>query len=175
MKTIEIYLHGSDIKPRVARESATDTLRAVLARHEFNRGGDTQVFVGASNEALSAPASAEDETDTQVPADLDRTLEALDLHRHRHVHCYRCLRIAVVVNFGGGAKRRKFSPAATIEVVTQWARRRFGLDDAAADELVLQICGTNIRPRPDKHLGELREAADCNVCFDLVPEVTPQG
>lgn len=175
MKTIEIYLHGSDIKPRVAQASGSDTLRDVLTRNELGRGGDIQVFVGACNEALNAPASTDDEVDTQAPVNLDHTLDALELHRHRHVHCYRCPRVAVVVNFGGGAKRRKFSPAATIEVVTQWARKRFGLDDAAADELVLQICGTNIRPRPDKHLGELREAADCNVCFDLVPEVTPQG
>ncbi|MFZ3327502.1 MAG: hypothetical protein WA231_17175 [Methylocella sp.] len=82
----------------------------------------------------------------------------------------------VEVNFGGKTKRHKFSPATTIAVVTEWARKKFpNLDAAAAAEYVLQICGTTAQPRSDEHLGELVAAATCSICFDLVKEVTPQG
>ncbi|MGB8840128.1 MAG: hypothetical protein WCC64_03570, partial [Aliidongia sp.] len=95
---------------------------------------------------------------------------------HRHVHCHHCWHVVVEVNFGGKTKRHKFSPATTIAVVTEWARKKFpNLDAAAAAEYVLQICGTTAQPRSDEHLGELVAAATCSICFDLVKEVTPQG
>ena len=78
------------------------------------------------------------------------------------------------VNFGGRTKSRKFSPATTISVVTRWARKKLKLDEAAAAEYVLRLCGTNDQPRPDRHLGELVDRT-CSLCFDLVKEVTPQG
>lgn len=92
------------------------------------------------------------------------------------MHCHHCWHVVVEVNFGGKTKRHKFSPATTIAVVTEWARKKFpNLDAAAAAEYVLQICGTTAQPRSDEHLGELVAAATCSICFDLVKEVTPQG
>ena len=116
---------------------------------------DILVFVGECEDALHAPADVEDGADEHDPVDANLTLERLALHRHRHVHCHRCRRVGVDVNFGGRTRRRKFSPATTVSVVTRWARKALRLDDAAAAEYVLRLCGTNDQPRPDKHLGEL--------------------
>jgi hypothetical protein len=92
------------------------------------------------------------------------------------VHRHHCRHVAVDVNFGGKTKRHKFSPATTVGVVTQWARKKFhNLDPAAAAEYVLQIVGTSTQPRSDEHLGELVGQTTCSICFDLVKEVTPQG
>ena len=91
------------------------------------------------------------------------------------MHFHRCRHAEVEVNFGAKTKRRKFSPATTIGVVTQWARRKFHLDAAAASEYVLRLCNSTEQPRSDKHLGELVAPPTCFICFDLVAEVTPQG
>lgn len=176
-ETVELFVHLHGAKPKVIAAEAGETLRDVLTRSRIIREGekDVLIFIGECDEALNEPDDVEDGADKHAPVDAGLTLEILKLREHRHVHCHRCRHITVEVNFGGKTKRRKFSPAATIEVVTMWARRKFHLDAAAAAEYVLQICGSSEQPRPDRHLGELVEGSTCAICFDLVKEVTPQG
>ena len=175
---VEHFLHGQGIKPVVVIAARGDTLREVLIRAEMIRDGQDKVFVfvGECEEALGEPAEIEDGADQHEPVDIDLTLEVLEIHRHRHVHVHRCRHVAVEVNFGGKTKRHRFSPATTVGVVTDWARKKFpNLDPAAVAEYVLEICGTTTQPRPTEHLGELVSAPTCSVCFNLVKEVTPQG
>jgi len=171
----EIFVHAQGAKPRVATGSREETLQTFLGRLGVLDGGqgDLHVFVGENDEALNDPD--DEQEDRQEPVDIGLTLEALRLHHKHHIHCHRCRRVAVEVNFGGKAKARKFSPATTVGVVAQWARRVFRLDAAAAAEYVLQLCGTTDQPRPDVHIGELVTTTKCALCFDLVKEVTPQG
>jgi hypothetical protein len=173
----ELFIHGQGLKPLVVAASPADTLGEVLTRAGFIKEGqgDILVFVGESQEALNEPDELENGTDQHAPVDLKLTVGALDLKRHRHVHCHRCRHVKVEVNFSGNTKHRNFSPATTIAVVTQWARKKFHLDPAAAAEYVMRLCKSNDQPRPDTHLGELVEAPKCSICFDLVKEVTPQG
>lgn len=172
---LEIFLHGAD-KPRVVTAGSGDVLRDVLVKAGVLREGDKEVFVfvGECDDSLRHGDDSDDGEDDHKPADLHLTLEVLDLRKHPHVHVHRCRRVAVEVNFGGKSKKHKFSPAATIGTVTEWARRKFKLDPASAAEYVLQICGTTEQPRSDVHLGELVKS-ECALCFDLVKEVTPQG
>jgi hypothetical protein len=176
-KSIEIYLRGAGAQARVAQVQAEETVRDVLLRHRLLQSDEkaVHVFVGDCDEALREPTDVEEGSDEQAPVDLAALIGDLDLEHRRHLLAARCRRVAVSVHYGAGTKTRKFSPATTIETVTAWARKRFHLTDPAADELVLQVSGTNIRPRPDKRLGELPEVTDCGISFELVPEVTPQG
>jgi hypothetical protein len=174
---LELFVHSEGAKPKVVSAASGEVLRDVLVRFGFIRPeqGEILIFVGECDEALRELAETEEGVDRHAPADAGLTLEVLELHRHRHIHCHRCRHIAVEVNFSGQTKRHKFSPATTVAVVTQWARKKFRLDPAAAAEYVLQICNTTDQPRSDVHLGELVHAPKCSICFDLVKEVTPQG
>lgn len=174
---IEHFLHGQGAKPKVATAALGEALREVLLRSDMIREGETEifVFVGECEEALNETAEIEDGVDEHAPVDIDLTLEVLEIHRHRHIHCHRCRHVAVEVNFGGKTKRHRFSPATTVGVAAQWARRKFHLDPDAAAEYVLQLCGSTTQLRSDEHLGELVATTTCSICFDLVKEVTPQG
>lgn len=174
---IEQFLHGQGIKPLVVTATGGDKLRDVLIRSGLIRDDKDGifVFVGECEEALKEPAEIEDGIDEHAPVDINLTIEVLEIHRHHHVHCHPCRHVAVEVNFGGASKRHRFSPATTIATVTAWARRKFKLDDAAAAEFVLEICGTTTQPRSDEHLGEVVPDETCSVCFNLVKEITPQG
>ena len=174
---LELFIHAQGAKPRVAVAAPGETLRDVLIRVGAigKDQNDVLVFVGESDEALKEADDVEDGADQHAPADTSLTLELLELKRHRHVHLHQCRHVAVEVNFSGKTKRRRFSPATTIAVVTQWARKKLHLDPAAAAEYVLRLCNSTEQPRPDKYLGELAQAPTCSICFDLVKEITPQG
>lgn len=171
---IDLFLHGSGDKPRKISAGREERLIDVLAKSGIN-AADALVFVGEWTEALTEEKSINDGNDTHEPVDPTQTIERLKIREHEHIHCHKCHQIAVDVNYGSDTKKHKFSPATTIEVVTKWAKTKFPLDAAAAADLVLQKCGTDNRPRPNQHLGELVEAGNCKICFDLVKEVTPQG
>jgi hypothetical protein len=176
-EAIELFIHSQGAKPAVAVAGPHEVLRDVLVRAAVITEGQEEllVFVGEWEEALAEPEEVENGEDAHVPVDLSLTIEVLELHRHRHVHVHKCRRVAVEVHFNGGTKRHRFSPATTIAVVTQWARRKFKLDPAAGAEYVLQICDTTKQPRASEHLGELVEPLVCAICFKLVKEITPQG
>jgi len=173
---IEIFVHAGG-QSHVVHANPEETVRQLLLRLQV---GDDAIaahflFVGECDEALAEADDVEDGVDTHPPIEIDMCIETLDLGRHRHIHHHPCRAIAVEVNFTGKSKKHRFSPAATVETVAQWARKKFHLDPAVASEYVLQFCGTAVQPRSDQHLSQLPEAAHCALCFDLVPEVTPQG
>lgn len=174
---VEFFVHGSDDKPKIVNGRSDEVLRDVLIRAGALREDDSDalVFIGECEQAREEPPETEDGADEHEPAEAGRTLHDLGVGRHCHVHVHRCRLIAVQVNFQNKKKYRRFSPAATVGTVANWARRKFHLDPATAPEYVLQICGTTAQPRSDTHLGELTKAPDCSLCFDLVKEVTPQG
>ena len=176
-EAIELFIHSQGAKPKVAVAGPHELLREVLVRAEVITEGQEELlaFVGEWEEALAESGDVENGEDTHVAADFALTIEALELHRHRHVHVHKCRRVAVEVHFNGRTKCHRFSPATTIAVVTQWARKKFKLDPAAGSEYVLHICDTTTQPRLSEHLGELVEPSVCAICFKLVKEITPQG
>ncbi len=168
---LEVFVHLSGKRPTVVPAEPTETLRSFLSRLEIENDSphDILVFVGECDHALTGGE------DSHQPADLDLTLADHDLDKHHHIHCSSCPEIETVIHFAGKELSRKFSPAATVEVATQWSRVNLRLDAAAASEFVLQISGTQNRPRPSQHLGELIQVGECKLTFELVKEMTPQG
>lgn len=173
----ELFLHGQGTRPRSIMTTPTETLRETLVRSGIIREGGDEilVFVGECREALAEPDEVENGMDTQEPVDINLTVEVLEIHRHRHVHCHTCRHVATAIMFNGETKHHRFSPSATVATVTQWAKKKFRLESAAAIDYVLEICNTTDKPRPDQHLGELVKTGTCNLCFKIVTEINPQG
>lgn len=176
VKELEFYVFAKGAS-HVLAGGPDKTLREVLVGAEILKEGkseDVLVFVGECTLALDEPHDAEDGTDEDAPVDIDLTLEVLELHRHKHVHVHHCRHIAVTVDFTS-AKKHRFSPSTTIETVTRWARKKFDLSGPSADEFVLQISGTTIRPGMHEHLSQVVQGHECSITFDLVKEGTPKG
>ena len=174
---LEVFVHLPGKRPQVVTTEPEVTLRALLSEHgvEIDGAGGILVFVGECDDALKAPEGVENGADAHVPADVDRTLDDLDLEKRRHIHCHRCPEVDTTVLFSDKVLNRKFSPATTIEVATRWSRMNLRLDPAAASEFVLRLSGTTDQPRPSQHLGELVQGDECSLSFELVKEMTPQG
>lgn len=166
MSDVEIFLQGEGIPDivllRVPDNSTVQALIEVAQQHG--------VRVDGSKDALLVFKEDEDE-----PVKADATLEAAGIGRRCRIQVHRCRRIEVSVNFNGKQAERKFAPSATIQRVTKWAVREFGLKDVDAAEHVLQLCGSTKRPDADTHLGALVAHTNCGICFDLVPKQRVEG
>lgn len=115
--------------------------------------------------------------DSDEVLELDKKLKEVGIgHRHR-VHCHRCRRVEVTVNFNGRAESKAFPSSTTVKRVKKWAdaKDQFDLKGVDATDHVLQICGTNVRPDEDTHIGTLVRHPSCKLCFDLVPKVRVEG
>ncbi len=89
-------------------------------------------------------------------------------------HLHRCRQIKVAVNYKAETFNHKFAPGTTIKRVTKWATKKAGLDDAEAQEHVLQISGSRTQPPLNAHLGSLK-IRGCEIEFDLVRKQLVQG
>lgn len=89
-------------------------------------------------------------------------------------HLHRCRQIKVAVNYKSETFNHKFAPGTTIKRVTRWATKKAGLDEAEAQEHVLQISDTRIQPPLNAHLGSLK-IRGCEIEFDLVRKQLVQG
>lgn len=167
--SLEIFLHGRGA-PQVVAARGDETLREVLVRESALPADAEFVFVGLALDDCEGV-----EEDTHAPADLHRTLIELGIVIRGHVHTRATHRVHVTVFFNGDHKSHRFSPAATIERVTTWAKRKFNIDAHGGADLVLAIKPSGVQPRADEHLGELLERGNHALEFDLVREVTPQG
>jgi hypothetical protein len=172
----EVFLHQGGGQPTVVKVALNAPLQQALKDAGISIPEESHIFTGECSDSLGSNFDDEDGEDGHQPADQSRTLKELGhVVKHGHIHVNTCRRIAVTVNYQSRTLRRRFSPATRIEVVTQWARRVFRLNDVDAANHVLRICGTENQPRPTQHLGEIVPRGTCSICFDLVPEKKVEG
>lgn len=169
--SFEFFLHGKN-QPQVIAANAGETLKEVLTRLDALPGEGQFVFVGEAEDAVHNPDA---EADGHEPANIDLSLEQLELRKLKHVHTRAVHRVQVTVHFNGAHHKRRFSPATTIATVTAWAKNRFHVDPSGGADLVLALLPSKEIPRADVHLGELLKPGTDTLEFDLVREITPQG
>jgi hypothetical protein len=167
-ETIEIFLQAegvSDVK--IVRVPHDGTVRDIL---EAARDKGIQVPGGKGEVVILL-----EDSDEEIA--LDIKLKDAGIHHRHRMHCHRCLRVAVTVNFNGRAESRVFPPSTTVKRVKKWAdaEEQFNLRGVDATDHVLQVCGTSVRPDEDAHIGTLVQHPSCNLCFDLVPKVRVEG
>lgn len=168
---IEFFVSAEGQAVRAVQARPDQALGDALASAGIDVEG-TAAFVGDDPDDLARHEPSEDDF---TPVDLAATVGSLGIGRHGHVTCHRCLRIRVEVNYNGCEVGRPFRAAVTVARVTEWAVRRLGVCEDESDGLVLELCESDDRPRPEQRLGELVRGRECSVCFDLVPKERVNG
>lgn len=131
------------------------------------------ILAGLPPEHAAADLKVFDEADDEE--DTREFAEDEGLQRGRVVHVGRCLLVDVRVRYAGRIVDRRFLPVTRIGRIKRWSVRQLGIDHADANELVLQVAGTNIQPSRDKHVGSFVEGRICTATFDLVRSYTVNG
>ncbi len=174
---VELFIHSEGKRePRVVVVDDDRSLGNVLDDLGLAGGADEMhVFLGEATDLLDAGLGEDDGESSHEP--VERMLPAREAGRggFGHVHCHRCRRVVVTVQYRSRCQRRRVSPATTVETLLEWAKRIFGLSGCDAEALALRICGDDANLSGNEHVGELTRAPECSVCFDLVPEPKMQG
>src|SRR5207244_2583711 len=124
---IELFVQGEGIADITLIRVAQDcTVREVILRPKEECG------IEPREEELLLMIEDQDE---EIMLDAKR-IEVGIAHRHR-IHCHRCRRVEVAVNFNGATKACAFSPSTTIGKIKRWADDEFGLKGVDATEHAL--------------------------------------
>lgn len=127
-------------------------------------GGSLAAILNEVRAKIGLPEAHVFERDKDEPigAEIEKK-KALSLHVHR------CHRVHVAVRYEHRTLEHKFSPAATIFRVLQWAigKHGFNLDDTVKSKARLMLPGAS-EPLPnDTLVGRLVKHGDCSLTLDL--------
>jgi hypothetical protein len=167
-ETIEMFLQ---------MEGITDVM---LVRVPQN-GAVRDIIEAARAKGVTVPSGGENVfvllEDSDEVLELDKELKEAGIGNRQRVHCHRCRRIEVTINFNGRTESKAFPPSTAVKRVKRWAdaKDQFDLKGVDTTDHVLQICGTSVRPDEDIHIGTLVRHPNCKLCFDLVPKVRVEG
>ena len=164
---IELFIQGEGI-PKITlvkmhlKDTVADIVK-VAREHGLVAPEDSEVFVFAEN--------------TDVPLELDATIDEVGLAPRSRVHIHRCKGVEVTVNYNQGEKKGYFPPSATVDWVKQWAvgKDQYAMSPVDATEHVLEVCNSAVRPDEDVHIGTLVKFSDGTLCFDLVAKQRVEG
>lgn len=140
----------------LGREELAKAVLAAIPRQHWAE--DLQVF-----------DEADDDAETREFADTE------ELSHGRVLHVGRCQLVEVVVRYAGRTANRRFLPATRIGRIKRWSVRQLGINPSDANELVLQVAGTNVQPSRDQHVGNFVQNHTCDIAFDLVRSYTVNG
>ena len=99
-------------------------------------------------------------------------------HHMKHgakLHLTRCRKIDVTIHYLEQTKRHSFAPGVRARRVKAWAVDHFKLAERDAAEHVLQVYGGTDRPPTDMPLHKLVKPCQCELSFDLVPDIRVEG
>lgn len=173
--SIELFIHSEgEREPRVVVVDDDRPLAQVLEDIGLVSDDEWHVFVGEPTDLIETSPGEEGESSH---AAVDLAIPARDAGQggFGHVHCHRCRRIRVTVQYRSKHHRWHASPATTIETLLEWAKRVFGLVGSDAEGLALRLCGEHANLSGLEHVGELTRPPECSLCFDLVPDPKMQG
>jgi hypothetical protein len=155
--TIRIFVQSEHLPDialvKIAKTATVDELRRACLQllPEHLRTGDFILFEEDQDNALAS----------------DRVLN-IETGHSIHVHLSRCEHVDVTVRYAGRNIAKKFRPSTTIERIKTWAAHELGIAEHDADELVLQLAGTDVQPDKNRHIGNYAKCPDCSVVLDLV-------
>jgi hypothetical protein len=152
-----------------AKDGLVIKVQEGLTTEELNKAILSAIPAEYASADLQLFDEADDDVETRQFADEE------ELHRGRVVHVGRCLLIDVIVRYAGRTVEHSFPPVTRVGRIKRWAVHTLGINQADANELVLQVAGTSIQPTRDQHVGCFVEQDTCQVVFDLVRSYTVNG
>jgi hypothetical protein len=166
MNEIELFVHSTkNAEPTMIKVGVGASVEELLKKiHEAG-------ICDGPSEELHIFAEEEGE-----PCKREHSVEHCGLKHRHHVHCHKCHRVRVEVNYNGTEKGEAFPPSAKVNRVLKWAVDAFNLKGADAENKVLRLAEPpQTELLGDQHIGSFVHAPKCELKLCLVPRVRFQG
>jgi hypothetical protein len=166
MNEIELFVHTTkDVEPAIVKIGTGASVEELLKKiHEAG-------LCDGPSEEFHIFAEEEGE-----PRNRGHSIEQCGLKHRHHVHCHKCHRVRVEVNYNGVEKGEAFPPSAKVKRVLKWAVDAFCLKGADAENKVLRLADPpQTELLSDQHIGSFVHSSKCEVKLCLVPRVRFQG
>ncbi len=164
MKTIQIYVHKENNRePKLVEVSEEASVKDVVNKYlqEFPNSDspeDVEFFV-------------EDE-DEQRPK--EETGEKGGIKRKVHIHCHRCKKVSVAVEYNGQTITLNVPPSTTAKKILKQAAKKFNISEGDAADLLLKLSDGTVL-QPGDHIGSFAAFPHCSISLSLTANKQVQG
>lgn len=164
MKTIQIYVHGeNDRESKLVEVSENASVREILTKYQQEFPGS-----GSSDEI---ELFIEDEEEYKAK---DEAGENAGIKNRVHVHCHRCKKVKVAVEYNGQSITLHVAPSATAKKILKKAAKDFKISDGDAADLLLKLHDGTVL-QPTDHIGSFVAFPHCHLKLLLTANKQVQG
>jgi hypothetical protein len=165
MKTIQLYLHSENCRePKLVEVSTEATVADIINKYR---------------EVMNLPDAKVDEIelfleDEDDPKNKGHHHEHVGIKKRHHIHCHRCQKVAVSIEYNGQVKTLSVPPSATGAMILKKAAKEFHISDKDAADLVIKLPDGNVLQKTD-HIGSFVSFPHCEIKLSLIHNTQVQG
>lgn len=165
MEKIKIYLHSENCKePEIIEIDESATVKEIIIKHHEKKNPD-----GSFDEEYKI--FIEDEDGCRDPTHNNKDC-GID-HKSR-VHCHRCEKIKLALEYNNVRKEVEVAPSYTGEKILSLVPGLFGISPNDVAGLRLKTDATHYMESTE-HIGTLVQYPHCSIGLQLVSKVNVQG
>lgn len=164
MKTVQIYLHGENNRdPKLVEVSEEASVKEVINKYqqEFPNSGNTE----------DVEFFVEDEEEHRSK---DEIGEKGGIKRKNHIHCHRCKKVSVAVEYNGQTITLNLPPSTTAKKILKQAAKKFNISEGDAADLLLKLADATVL-QPGDHIGSFVSFPHCSISLLLTANKQVQG
>lgn len=164
MKTIQIYVHGENNRePKLVEVSEEASVKDVINKYhlEFPNSGESE----------EVEFFVEDEEDHRHKHE---TGEKGGIKKKDHIHCHRCKKVSVAVEYNGHTITLNVPPSTTAKKILKQATKKFNISEGDAADLLLKLNDGTVL-QPGDHVGSFVAFPHCNINLLLTANKQVQG
>jgi hypothetical protein len=165
MKTIQIYLHGEEARETKLVEVSADVTIADI----INKYREETNMQGAKLEEIDLYFE-----DEEHPKEKGHHIEQAGIKKRHHVHCHRCQKVAISIEYNGQVKNISVPPSATGIMILKKSAKEFGITEKDASDLLLKLPNGEVLQKTD-HIGSFVSFPHCEIKLLLIHNKQIQG
>ncbi|MDI1233377.1 MAG: hypothetical protein PSX81_03735 [bacterium] len=161
-KSIQIFLHSENTKePKLVDVAENATVDQICMKNNevFHNPDDSEVKFLVFNEDEDAP--------------IEKKMGKIENGKRPRIHCHRCSKVDVSVNYMDKTISLSSSPSFTIHKIRFKAAKELNISEADAADLVIMF--NNEVLSDTSHIGSYVSYPDCKIKLSLVPDKRVNG
>ncbi len=161
---IKIYLHGENEKePKLVEISEDSTLKELLLKYQ-EAFGITDIEIDNFNLFIDQDEAKNNE----------HHHKKVDIKKHSHVHCHRCEKVNVFIDYNGKGLTFTTKPSETGVALVKNAAKQFDISEGDAVDLILKTSSGEIIQKTDR-IGSFVSYPNCEIKLHLIHDKRIQG